>query len=52
MTGKKWCLLTLALLLGLLVVLGALTVLIDPYFHYHGPIDGLAYRCIPTMKKH
>lgn len=43
MTSKKWTLLSMALLLGLLILLGGATVIIDPYFHYHGPIEGLAY---------
>lgn len=43
MTGKKWVFLTLGLILGLLVLAGGLTALIDPYFHYHAPLPGLAY---------
>lgn len=43
MTGKKWCILTLAILAALLILMGAATALIDPYFHYHAPLPGLAY---------
>lgn len=43
MTGKKWCILTLGLCGALLALMGGLTALIDPYFHYHGPLPGLAY---------
>ena len=43
MTAKKWCILTLGLILALLILMGGLTALIDPYFHYHGPLEGLAY---------
>ncbi|MDO5400569.1 MAG: hypothetical protein Q4F17_06265 [Eubacteriales bacterium] len=43
MNSKKWgvCLLVLSVLsLGLL---GAVTAYIDPFFHYHGPLDFLQY---------
>lgn len=43
MSGKKWLFLSLGLIAGLLILMGGLTALIDPYFHYHGPIQGLAY---------
>lgn len=43
MSGKKWCVLTLGLLLAALALIGGLTALIDPYFHYHAPLPGLAY---------
>lgn len=41
---KKWALSLLALLLAVLTLLGAVTVIIDPFFHYHAPLDGLQYR--------
>lgn len=43
MTGKKWCILSLILLAAALIFFGGITVLIDPYFHYHAPLGGLAY---------
>lgn len=43
MSGKKWSILTLGILVFSLVVLGGLTAVIDPFFHYHAPLEGLAY---------
>lgn len=40
---KKWALSLMALLLAALVLLGTVTVIIDPFFHYHAPLDGLQY---------
>lgn len=40
---KRWCLEFLFSFLVLLIGLGGLTVVIDPYFHYHKPLDSLAY---------
>lgn len=42
--NKKWCLIYLASFFGCIVVLCLITVFIDPYFHYHGPIEGMSYR--------
>lgn len=44
MTFKKWAISFLALLLAALTLLGAVTVVIDPFFHYHAPLSGLQYR--------
>lgn len=44
MSYKKWGVSLIALLLCALVLLGAVTVIIDPYFHYHAPLNGLEYR--------
>lgn len=44
MTFKKWAVSFLALLLAALALLGAVTVVIDPFFHYHAPLPGLQYR--------
>lgn len=44
MTGKKWFILAMGLILGVLALCAGLTVLIDPYFHYHAPLKGLAYQ--------
>jgi len=52
MTAKKWFILTLALLLAALAVLGALTVIADPYFHYHAPVKGLAYELSDTRQRY
>lgn len=42
-TEKKWGIGFLATAAALLVILGGLTAVVDPYFHYHGPISGLSY---------
>ncbi len=42
--AKKWflgCLCSVILILGLCV---AVTVIVDPYFHYHGPVKAFSYR--------
>lgn len=44
MTFKKWAVSFLALLLAALALLGSVTVVIDPFFHYHAPLPGLQYR--------
>lgn len=41
---KKWCLGVLALSCILLIGLGLFTVIVDPYFHYHKPLDSLEYQ--------
>lgn len=43
MNVKKWLLTTGIVLLCLLLLVGGLTVWVDPLFHYHGPMDGWAY---------
>ena len=43
--SNKACFFTfLALFLGLLALLGGLTAVVDPYFHYHKPLKALQYR--------
>lgn len=43
-SNKAWGITVLAMLLLLLAGLGGLTVAVDPYFHYHKPLDTLQYR--------
>jgi hypothetical protein len=43
MSAKKFSIITLVTLVCVLVCLGGVTVIIDPLFHYHAPLDGLAY---------
>ncbi len=43
-SNKKWVITFLAVFLAMLAALGGLTVLIDPYFHYHKPLESLSYR--------
>lgn len=40
---KKWFIRFIVLAAVLLAGLALLTIFIDPYFHYHGPIKGLSY---------
>ena len=40
---KKYVLGTLVIVAIALIVLGGITVIIDPFFHYHGPIEQLEY---------
>ncbi len=41
--NKQWCICLLILLCLALVLLGAVTAVVDPYFHYHRPLDSLQY---------
>lgn len=41
--GKKWVIGTLAFLGGSLMMIGGITVMIDPFFHYHKPLKGVYY---------
>lgn len=40
---KIWSIAFLAVFAGLLLLMGGATAVIDPYFHYHKPLDGLGY---------
>ncbi len=42
MTGKQYFFKTIAYTLGVLIVIAALTVVIDPFVHFHAPYFGLA----------
>lgn len=39
----RWSIGTLALTILALAVFALPTIIIDPFFHYHGPLDGLSY---------
>ena len=41
--SKVWSICCLVLALLLLLTIGGMTALIDPYFHYHAPLDQLEY---------
>ena len=43
-TGKKWCRNFIASFIMMMVLLGAVIVVVDPYFHYHKPLKCLAYQ--------
>ena len=40
---KRWLGLTLGLTAAGLVFFGGLTAVVDPFFHFHKPLSGLAY---------
>lgn len=44
MDEKKYVKLVLSLIAGIALVLAVAIIIIDPYFHYHKPIDGLVYK--------
>ena len=52
MKAKKWLIFTVSMLLAALVLMGGLTVFIDPYFHYHAPIKGLAYELSDSRQRY
>lgn len=41
--NKKWSLLVLVIMSSMLIGLGTVTVIVDPYFHYHAPLSALNY---------
>lgn len=41
---KRWFFLTLFGSVGLLALIAAVMIFVDPYFHYHKPIPGITYR--------
>ena len=41
---KKWFLSTLLMTIGTLSAILIIMVVVDPYFHYHGPLKGVSYR--------
>lgn len=41
--NKAWSILCVALALVLLVAVGTATAVIDPFFHYHAPLESLEY---------
>lgn len=43
MSTKKWTYMFLAICGSLLLLCAAVTVAVDPYFHYHKPLAGLSY---------
>lgn len=43
MNNKRWALSLLLLFLTSVLVIGGVTAVVDPYFHYHKPLPGLSY---------
>ena len=44
MTYKRWFITTGISMLAGLIGIGGLVVIVDPFFHYHGPIPGFPYQ--------
>lgn len=44
MSGKRFFISALCIVLALLLLVSLPTLIIDPFFHYHAPIDGISYR--------
>lgn len=43
MKAKKWVIALLAAVIAGILLCIVVTVVVDPYFHYHGPVSGLVY---------
>ncbi|MGN1181351.1 MAG: hypothetical protein ACI4SD_09055 [Suilimivivens sp.] len=43
-TAKKWFLKCITILLAMLFLIALITIIVDPYFHYHKPLSFLSYR--------
>ncbi|RKI79388.1 hypothetical protein D7V83_15760 [bacterium 0.1xD8-71] len=43
MNRKKWAVSFIVLYVAVMLFIGAVVVIVDPYFHYHAPIKGLSY---------
>lgn len=41
--GKKWCILVAACAVTLCLLLGGVIAIVDPYFHYHAPLESMEY---------
>lgn len=42
-TGKKWVISFVGVFLLILITVGSFMVVVDPYFHYHKPLEGIGY---------
>lgn len=43
MGSRKWSLLFVKIYIAILIIVGGMVVIIDPFFHYHAPMKGLSY---------
>lgn len=43
MNGKKWSMLFIGIYVSLLILIGGITYIVDPYFHFHKPLRGMSY---------
>lgn len=51
-SAKKWCIVVIAAVLLVSLLLGAAVVVVDPFFHYHKPLESLAYHIPYTMQRY
>ena len=42
--SKRWLIALAAMILTGLVGIAALVICVDPFFHYHGPVEGFPYQ--------
>lgn len=40
---KRWAIITYGTLFGVLLLIALAVLVIDPYFHFHGPVKGVSY---------
>lgn len=43
MDSKNWVKLVLGVCFSILCIIAALVIIVDPYFHFHAPFDGISY---------
>lgn len=43
MSEKRWCVMFLEMFLALMILFGGIVLLIDPFFHYHEPLEMFSY---------
>lgn len=43
MDSKNWVKIVLGVYFSILCIIAALVIIVDPYFHFHAPIDGISY---------
>ena len=41
--STKWIIAFVSIFLAILLLIGTFMIVVDPYFHYHKPIEGLGY---------
>ena len=44
MDMRKWCIAVLMAFAGIVITIGGLVIMIDPYFHYHAPLEGISFQ--------
>jgi len=49
---KKWNCIAVGGVILILLIIIAVTIYIDPFFHYHGPMDGIAYELNIDNSRH